>query len=38
VLGSSAAGLGERTVIDGSANKPAPVSNWKAAAQREGLR
>ncbi len=38
VLGAAAAGVGERTVIDGSANKPAPVSGWKAAAQREGLR
>jgi len=38
VLGSAAAGLGERTVIDSSANKAAPVSGWKSAAQREGLR
>jgi acetyl-CoA carboxylase, biotin carboxylase subunit len=37
VLGSAAAGLGERTVIDGSANKAVPVSNWKASARREGL-
>lgn len=38
VLGSAAAGLGERTVIDGSANKPATASGWKSAARREALR
>lgn len=37
VLGSSAAGLGERAVIDGCANEAVPVSNWKASARREGL-
>ncbi|MBZ5684852.1 MAG: acetyl-CoA carboxylase biotin carboxylase subunit [Acidobacteriia bacterium] len=36
-LGPSAAGAGERVSI-GSADKPAPVSNWKTAAQREALR
>src|SRR6201998_1835609 len=38
VLGSAAAGVGERTVNDGSANKAAPVSNWEASARRGGLR
>jgi acetyl-CoA carboxylase biotin carboxylase subunit len=37
VLGSSAAGAGER-VANGSTNKPASGSKWKAAAQREALR
>ena len=37
-LGAAAAGAGERTVTNGSANKPSPPSNWKAAARREGLR
>jgi len=36
-LGSSAASAGER-VVDGGSGKPASFSNWKTAAQREGLR
>lgn len=37
VLGSAAASTGER-VLNGSSNKPAAVSKWKVAAQREALR
>jgi acetyl-CoA carboxylase biotin carboxylase subunit len=36
-LGPTAAGAGER-VSNGSADKPAPFSKWKTAAQREALR
>jgi acetyl-CoA carboxylase biotin carboxylase subunit len=36
-LGPAAAGAGER-VSNGSADKPAAVSKWKLAAQREALR
>ena len=37
VLGSSAAGSGERPVITGAQSKANPDSNWKSAARREAL-
>jgi acetyl-CoA carboxylase, biotin carboxylase subunit len=37
-LGPAAAGAGERISNGGGDNKPAQVSKWKAAAQREALR
>ena len=36
-LGPAAAGAGER-VVNGSADRPAPVSKWKTDARREALR
>jgi len=38
VLGSAAAGKGERPVFNGGASKATAASNWKAASRREGLR
>jgi len=38
VLGSAAAGVGERPVLNDPASKANPHSNWKSAARREGVR
>jgi acetyl-CoA carboxylase, biotin carboxylase subunit len=38
VLGSEAAGAGERSVNNGPRKQTAPASNWKSAARRESLR
>ena len=37
VLGQSAAGAGERAVLEQSANKSSTSSNWKNASRRESL-
>ena len=37
MLGSAAAGAGERAATDGSSSKAEVVSNWKTAARREAL-
>ena len=38
VLGTAAAGRGERAVLEDSAAKPGASSNWKSAARKEALR